>query len=199
MEIEVQVYGGIQLNYPYSIPNSQSNPNAFVAGPSSKLGVYTKPVDALVQLTVDYSQLIPAATIVGYSFKVKPGGVPLLDINNTTLNANVLDFVIHGGIAGRTYTITINSVGSAGGIRTHELIVNVPGDDGSPCQIVQPVLNNALTSPDGSLLVNTAPRFFVSATPPNGANVMDQWYNTTLGALYSNASNGATVNWVRIS
>lgn len=187
------------MNYPYSIPNSQSSPYSFVAGTTIRLGTYTKGVNGAVQITVDYSQLIPTPTIVGGYFRVRPGGSPQLDVYDLKVTNNIMTFNIQGGIAGRSYTIAIISIGAAGGIRTHELIVNIPGYDDNACQIIQPILNNALTSPDGSLLVNTTPRFFVSVTPPSGANVMDQWYNTATGVLYSNASNGVTANWVRIS
>ena len=114
------------------------------------------------------------------------------------LTSNVFTFTLHGGISGRSYEVTINAQ-TTSGVRSDVLNVNVPGDDGNSWQIVQPILNNALTSPDGSLLVNTTLRFFVSATPPNGANVMDQWYNTAVGELFSNASNGAEANWIVIS
>jgi hypothetical protein len=55
---------------------------------------------------------------------------------------------------------------------------------------------NGVVSADGSVIVNTAPRFFVSGTIPVGANVLDRWYDTSNGQLYDYVSNGITTLWV---
>ena len=112
------------------------------------------------------------------------------------LASNVLTFTLQGGIGGRSYEVTINGV-SANGTRSDVLDITVPGDD-CGCQVVQQVINNGLTSPDGSLFVNTEPRLFVSRTPPANGRVMDYWYDPGTGKLYVNVSNGATSYWVLI-
>ena len=185
------------MNYPYPIPASQGNIASFVASSTGKLGIYTKALDANTYIVIDYSQLVPEVDVLTFYFRVKPGGEPQLLVSNVLLDAGHVTFNLSGGIGGRTYEVTVNSkLAFTNEIRSDVLTVNVPGDDCDSCQIIQAPVNNGVTSPDGSLLVNTAPRFFVSSTPPNGANVMDQWYNPTTGNLYSNASNGSTANWV---
>ena len=159
------------------------------------LGSYDKPLDALTQISVDYSQLTPAAAVVAYTFKVHPGGEPQLAITFPALASNALIFTIKGGIGGRNYTVTINGRLSDNRVRSDVLTVNVLGEDCGPCEIVQQVVNNGITSPDGSLFVNTAPRFFVSSTPPHGARVMDQWWNTTTLQLSSFVTDGTTSYW----
>jgi hypothetical protein len=177
------------VNYPYPIPYSQSNAAAFVADSTGMLGSYTKPLDAQSLITVDYTQLVPPVTLQGYSFRVSPGGEPQLRIGSSALVSNMLSFVVQGGISGRSYTMTLDTSIIGGQVRSDVLVVNVPGDDCSSCQVVQSLTNNGLTSPDGSLYVNAAPRLFVSATPPNGANVMDHWYNSSPGNLYEYLGN----------
>ena len=179
--------------YPYPIPNSQSNPASFLVGTTGRLGCYTKPIDARALITIDYGVL----QIAAYAFRIRPGGSPQLAIDTVALSTNnsVLTFYLSGGIAGRSYELAIlTTLLSTNEMRTDILNVNIPGDDSS-CQIVQPVANNGLTSPDGSVYINTAPRMFVSATPPNGARVMDQWWNTTTLKLYSFIADGTTSYW----
>jgi len=185
--------------YPYTIPGSQSQPEIFASNISGQLGSYDKPPDAIIQLEVDYSLLPAPPAIASYSFRITPGGEPQLTVSapalDTTSGANALRFVIQGGIAGRTYTMTIDVIGPSGGVRSDVLYINVLGGEDCSCQIVQPVINDGLTSPDGSFFVNTAPRMFVSSTPPNGARVMDQWWDTTTAQLYSFITDGTTSHW----
>jgi hypothetical protein len=189
----------MNVSYPYLIPGSQGDPASFVANSTLTLGSYNKPLDARTQIAVDYSAVAPPVLIDNYSFRVSPGGEPQLwiDESEISLPANAITFFIRGGIAGRAYEIKINTILDSGETRTDTLTVNVLGDDcGCTFVIPLPVLGvGDVTSGDGRVVVNTAPRFFVSGTPPVGANVLDRWYNTASGLLYDYVSNGITTFW----
>lgn len=186
------------VGYPYPIPGSQTSPYMFVADTTRQLGSCSKGTEMDVTVSVDYTKLPNVPTIDGYSAKVKPGGSPQLRIYNMSVTANILTLRVSGGIAGRNYEVSINVTNASGGIRTDTFNVNIDGDD-CGCQVVQPVINNDTTSPDGSLFVNTAPRLFISATPPIGARVMDQWNNTSDGLVYSFVSDGAVCYWSAVT
>jgi hypothetical protein len=188
------------VNYPYLIPGSQGNTAAFVAGSVSKLGSYNKPLDAVVAMSVDYSQVVPAWSISSYSFKVKPGGFPELGIyasSGSAANSTLLEFSIFGGIAGRAYEITIITKMADDETRSDVLTVNVQGDDFIcvPFTPAYPQGYSGAVSSDGSVIVNKAPRFFVSGTPPVGANVLDRWYDTATGEMFDFISNGVSTYW----
>jgi hypothetical protein len=188
--------------YAYPIPGQQANPTAFTADTTHVLGDVDKGVDSRVMVTVDYSQLIPSVTLTGYSFRVEPGGEPQLWIDGSTLGspATSLTFYVKGGVSGVQYTVKVVATQADMEIRTDMLYVNVLGDAdcaGSGCAGVQPSApTNGAVSNDGSIITNTAPRFFVSATPPVGANVLDRYYNTTNGNVYDYVSTGLTTEWV---
>jgi hypothetical protein len=193
-------YRGALMNYPYPIPGMQGNTAAFIAGVASRLGSYNKPLDARSLVSVDYSQLIPTVTLVGYSFKVRPGGEPQLWINSPAIDTTdtLLTFYVEGGIGGRAYEIIINTTLADTEIRTDVLTVNVQGDDCACAALMTPTYPpgySGAVSSDGSVIVNTALRFFVSATTPIGAHVLDRWYNTTTGNIYDYVSNGLTSWW----
>jgi hypothetical protein len=193
------------MNYPYLIPGQQSQPELFTADVSGRLGYYDKSVNEIVQLQVDYSKLSVPPTISSYSFEITPGGEPQLRVTSPTVATNTLSFTVQGGIAGRTYAMAINTIGySSGSVRSDWLTINVLDDysvgNSGCCQIVNPLsLNNGATSPDGSLFINTAPRFFVSATPPDGAQVMDQWWDTITLNLFVFISDGTASYWSQVS
>jgi hypothetical protein len=185
------------MNYVYPIPGSStSNPNAFVADNTHVLGDLDKSVDSQPEVTVDYSQLTPAVTITGYSFRVSPGGEPQLWVDTTSNTTTMLSFFLRGGIAGVQYALKIVALLGDTEIRTDTLNVNLLGDN-CGCQLFgsPPPAAGSSVSGDGSLIVNTAPRFFVSGTPPVGANVLDRWYNTTNGLTYDYVTNGVTSSW----
>jgi hypothetical protein len=52
-----------------------------------------------------------------------------------------------------------------------------------------------VVSGDGSVVVNIAPRFFISATTPVGARVLDRWYNSITGSIYDFVTNGLASWW----
>ncbi len=187
------------MNYPYLIPGSQADPAAFVANSTLVLGTYDKPLDARTKIQVDYSALVPNVTLVGYSFKVRPGGEPQLWVSNSAIDkvdSTIFTFTISGGIAGRAYEVVLTTKLSSGDVRSDVLAVNVLGDN-CGCLIVAPTLyHNGVVSGDGSVIVNTAPRYFISGTEPIGGRVLDRWFDTATGDIYDCASNGLSVYWI---
>jgi hypothetical protein len=186
------------MNYPYPIPGSQGNQNAFVASNTGVLGDVDQPLDGRTLVTVDYSQLTPGVTLTGYSFRVSPGGEPQLWLDKSAIGnpATSFSFYISGGIGGRQYQVTIIATLGDAERRSDVLNVNVLGD-GCGCTPSLPMSwYQDVTSSDGSIIVNDAPRFFVSGTPPVGANVLDRWYNTTSGLFYDYVSVGVGTLWV---
>lgn len=186
------------MNYPYLIPGAQGDPASFVANTSLTLGSLDKPLDARTLVTVSYASVVPADTVESYSFRVKPGGEPQLWVSETALDTTntILTFFISGGITGKAYDIIISAELASGGIRSDSLTVNVLGDGCGCMAIPWPTypLGNAVSG-DGAITINTAPRFFVSATTPIGANVLDRWYNSTTGNIYDFVTNGLTSWW----
>ena len=187
------------MNYPYPIPSSQqgSSRPTYVADITGKLGTFTMSVDTYVGITVDYTQLSPTMNIVGFWFKVKPGGMPSLVISGATTVAgsDIVTFTLRGGMPGRNYKLTINAQGQLGGWRSDVLNVNVQGDDCNYSRVLPPPPNMGVTSGDGKIVVNTAPRFFISATPPVTAQALDRWYNSSSGDVYDFISDGVTGYW----
>jgi hypothetical protein len=116
--------------YQYLIPGMQGDPASFVANTTLTLGSLDKPLDAVTQVLVDYSAIIPAiSSIAGFSFRVKPGGEPQLWITDgQTGTAPSLAFTVSGGIAGQAYELVINTKLDTGDIRSDVLTINVMGD-----------------------------------------------------------------------
>lgn len=186
------------MNYPYPIPNQQGNTAYFYASSGGRLGSYSKPLEANTLITVDYGQLVPTIDPLSFSFRVKPGGSPQLLVGNVLLDASTVSFNLSGGIGGRAYEVTINSkLGFTDEIRSDVLTVNVQGDDCGCAPVIPtyPPGYSGGVSGDGSIIINTAPRFFVSGTPPVGANVLDRWYDTANGDIYDYVSNGIFTYW----
>jgi hypothetical protein len=182
-------------SYPYPIPGAQADPNSFVADNTGILGDIDQPLDGRTLVTVDYSQLVPAVTLVGYSFRVRPGGEPQLWIAQPQMGTGTLSFTVEGGIGGVQYEVTIVAT-TDNGVRSDVLNVNLLGDGCGCSLIAPPPYFGDVTSSDGSVIVNTSPRFFVSATPPVGPNVLDRWYDTTNGIVLDYISNGLYTSWV---
>lgn len=181
----------------------QGDPASFVANTTLTLGAYDKPLDARTQIAVDYSAVVPPVDIANYSFRIKPGGEPQLWIDESEISVpnTALTFFVSGGIAGRSYEIKVIVIMTSGEVRTDVLTLNVLGD-GCGCA---PPMSASLSYPqgyqlnyvsaDGSLYINDAPRFFVSATTPVGARVMDRWYNVATGDISDLVTNGLTTWW----
>jgi hypothetical protein len=187
------------MNYPYPIPSAQTDPTLFTASALGQLGAYNKPLDARTLITVEYGSLTPSVTLVGYSFRIRPGGEPQLWLDAAALDATetLLTFYVEGGIAGQAYEVIINAMLADTEVRTDVLTVNVLGENGCGCMVLSlpPAGWGGATSGDGSIIVNTAPRFFVSATEPVGANVLDRWYNSITGDIADFVTNGLVSWW----
>lgn len=190
------------MNVPYSylIPNSQSDPASFVASSTGMLGAYAKSIDARSFISVDYSRVIPAATLQSYSFKIKPGGEPQLWVDGAVLTAPaLLTFYVNGGIGGRAYEVTINAKQTNGEIRTDLLNVQILDDDcGCPSVVPSSLLSNVISGVSG-IYSNNAPKLYVGGVAPVGANVLDQWFDTTSGNIYEYISDGITNTWRLLS
>jgi hypothetical protein len=187
------------MNYPYPIPGSQTNPAMFVADTTHDLGFFDKAsVDTSTFISVDYSALTPAVTLANFTLRVTPGGTPNLGISKATLNTakTQLTFLISAGMAGVAYDVMLTAILATGEARTDKLTVNVLGDASGCTPVPGPPPVNGEVSGDGSVIVNTAPRFFVSGSIPVGANVLDRWYDTSNGQMYDYISNGITTLWV---
>jgi hypothetical protein len=146
---------------------------------------------------VDYSQLIPATTLTAFSFKVRPGGEPLLWIESPAIGTTpTLTFFVSGGIGETQYQLLIVATMGDTDVRTDILNVNISGN-GCGCSPPMPKQMFAdATSGDGIIITNIAPRFFVSSTPPVNPNVLDRWYDTASGQMSDYITNGATNGWV---
>jgi hypothetical protein len=183
------------MNYPYPIPGSQTNIAAFVASSTLILGTYDKPLDARTLITVDYTHVVPAITPVIHSIRVAPGGEPQLTIDTVVIAAGVMTFYLSGGMAGRAYELTITV--ATGKEKRSDILTVQMLDDGrdypSYARSLPPV--DGVVSGDGSVIANSVPRFFLSGTPPVGANVLDRWYDTTSGNIYDYVSSGNKNFW----
>lgn len=186
------------MNSPYPIPTAQTNLYAFVASTTNVLGNVDKSVDERILISIDYSQLIPAVVLQKYSFRINVGGEPQLWIDGSRLGSTStsLTFFISGGIAGQIYNVAVIAKLIDGESRSDLLSVNVYGESDNNCVIITPPPSIGVSvTGDGSIIVNTAPRFFVSSTAPVGANVLDQWYNTTNGQVLNYITNGTSSYW----
>jgi hypothetical protein len=186
------------MNYAYPIPGAQTDPNSFVADNTGQLGYVDQPLDGRTLVMVDYSQIVPSTPVVNCSLRIGPGGEPQLQIDSVVIGSTEtsLSFFISGGIAGQQYTVVIVATMGDTDVRSDVLNVNVLGD-GCGCgkQSVTPPFSDAYSS-DGALYINTAPQFWVSATPPVSPKVLDRWYNTTDGVVSDYITNGAATAWV---
>lgn len=194
------------MNYPYPIPGSTGTANSFIADNSGVLGSIRKATLQRVVVNVDYSKLVPSITLPFFSFKVTPGQIPITSVALGTPPAGLTFAVDVGGVTGQQETIAIQAsvTTPAGYVRLiHVLYVDVydPNDDGSCCGVSALAGTPSApidTSGDGNTFVNTAPRYFISSTPPQGANVMDMWFNTNTGIISVFATDGVNSWWQTI-
>jgi hypothetical protein len=193
--------------YPIPIPSSQASGMAYFyatqeAGGSYYLGQLLKPLLAKIFVILDYSQLSSGATISSYNFTVDIASVPPLAITGSGLDVTnkILSFYVAGGIAS-VYKLSVNATMSNAEVRTDWIEVTIPDADcgcapGSGSSI--PIFPNQV-QPAGNYFVSEQIQYFVAASPPTGANVMDQWYNTATGHLYENVTDGNTTWWMDIT
>ena len=181
-------------------PNEQfGNLNYFYANNSFTLGSMQQPVDAVTLVTVDYTQLgitIPDNSV--FSFLVDRGNGPPLYIVDPILLSSILTFLVSGGIPDVTYTLTVNIAHDTDQTRSDSLAVNVfaSGDQGF-LPSSTPVGNTVGQLMVGTSLAffNTGPRYFVSASPPEGPNIMDEWWNELTNELSQFVTDGSNTWW----
>ena len=191
------------MNYPYPIPGTQigSSRPTYIADGTRKFPALNKSVDEVVGVTADFTQLSPTVNVVGCWIKVRPGGEPQLVVGPPIVGmtsgtpTGIVTFNVQGGIAGRSYDVEINIRGDQDGVYSFYWTVNVLGDDCGCIPVLAYPVGNGVVSGDGSIIINTAPRFFVSATFPVGPNVLDRWYDTSSGNLYDYISDGLDTFW----
>jgi hypothetical protein len=191
------------MNYPYPIPGVQqgSSRPTYIADGTRRFPALSRSVDEITDVTVDFTQLSPTVNVVGCWIKVKPGGEPQLVVGPPIVGmtsgtpTDIVTFNVQGGIAGRSYDVEINVRGDQGGVYSFHWTVNVLGDDCGCTPMPTYLVGNGVVSGDGSIIVNTAPRFFVSATFPVAPNVLDRWYDTSSGNLYDYISDGLSAFW----
>jgi hypothetical protein len=193
------------MNYTYPIPQQQSNQAYFVADNTHELGQFTGGLNTRTQITVDYSQLTPAISLNGVSFRITPGGMPELTIGSWAIggtNSNLLTFFVSDGIGSVAYTVTINVFLATGEARTDTLIVNIFDDNSNgQCCSISPVSSgqappaNIAMVGGSKVITNIAPRYFVSASAPTNANILDRWYNPVTQVFYDYVTDGLASWW----
>jgi hypothetical protein len=184
------------MNYP--IPFSQSNTAYFYVNSTNNIGSFNKPVDGQVQLSLDYSKLVPSVTVSKVWFEIEPGGTPPLTINSVVTTGTVVTFLCAGGYSDISYDVTVNAVLSTGEVHSDILVVSVFGDDACGCACAPAPYDqtNFIQFGTQHVFVNKYPRFFVSGTAPTNANLLDRWYNLIDQNWYDYVTDGMTDFWV---
>lgn len=183
----------------YALPSGVVNTESvfYYAGSSLKFGPLVKePTDQILVL-VDYSQLTPAVAISSFDFEVDVSSNPQLVLSYPKLNAtaNVLSFLMSGGIVGQQYNISVR-IYTGGFPRVDVLTVNVPSFEDCSCAAINPVPQIYTQLPLNTQgYVNSAVRYFWGLPPPANPNVMDQWYDTSTDTLYEWATDGTIFFW----
>jgi hypothetical protein len=181
------------MNYP--IPFSQGNTAYFYANSTNNAGTFNKLMDEYVQLSIDYSKLVPSVTVDKVWIEITPGGVPPLTINSVVIADPLVTFFVGGGYSDLSYSVTINTTLDSGEVRSDVLVINVSGGDGCICPLQNIYSNNYIQFGTQEVFVNKYPRFFVSAIAPTNANLLDRWYNLIDGNWYDYVTDGRTDFW----
>ena len=200
------------MNAPYPIPvpggsytgTANFYPNAnFVLGNINKFG------NAVLLVTVDYTSL-DLGTIDQFWFQVDIGSAPPLMVSQPAIVGEQLQFILSKGVPGVSYELTI-SVSYGGGapalVRSDVLSVNIPADGcgcgtGMSTPILPPGYNGnqgQYLNGQGTVFLNSGPRYFVNAGAPQGAQIMDQWYNVSTGVVSELVTDGASTFWMPLN
>lgn len=196
------------MNYPVPVPpGAYTGTSVFFVNSTFQLGAITKPVNAKNLVTVDYTSLsLPSLGIITFWFEVDIGSAPPLIINNAmiAIGGNQLEFVVSQGVPGVTYTISVNITYGTSLTRTDKLVVSVPAEEcgctGGSGNPVFPISNlGGFVNGDNTVFISTFLRYFVSSQAPLGANIFDQWWNTTNGVLSEYVTDGLNLFWEPIA
>lgn len=199
------------MNYPIPFPpGSYTGTGNFYPNASYNLGNIVKPATAVMLVTVDYTSLA-LGTINTFWFVVNIGSSPPLVISSALVTGSQLQFILSNGVPGVTYEVSVSisyGTGSPLPVRTDQLTVVVPseGCGCAPCGSVQPIPpygqngnEGQYLNGQGTVFLNSGPRYFVNAGPPQGAQIMDQWYNVSTGIVSELITDGTNVIWMPLN
>lgn len=204
------------MNIPTTAPINYSNSTMFYPDNTGVLGSFTRTPDSRTQVTLDYTTIMPIGlglNKIGYVLSY--GSAPQLIISGSQIqgNANILGFVVSGGVNGLKYMLQINATLTDNiTVLTHELeiVVSAPFVEDEcgcpPMTMSRPLSMNLPVAPvfqqanilngDQTRFASTFIVYWVSSVAPTVANILDKWYNTTDGLIYDRATDGNSVFWV---
>jgi hypothetical protein len=167
----------------------------FYADTTLMFGPLVKEPSDQTLVVIDYSQLGPIFTIVGFDFAVDVSSNPQLVVAYPQVDSTgaVLSFLLSGGIAGQQYNLSITTPN-----RTDVLTINIPSAGDCDCATINPVPWLYTQLPLGEPTqgyVNSGVRYFWGAAPPTNPNVMDQWFDTTSQTILEWVTDGLTFLW----
>ena len=183
----------------YALPSGVVNTDSvyFYADTSFKFGPYVKEPTDQTLVVIDYSQITPPLTLVGYQFSVDVSTNPQLIVSYPQVDptGTALTFLLSGGISGQQYNISIRLT-----TRTDVLTISIPSSGDCACDTINPVpsIYNQLPL-NGQGYVNTGVRYFYGVAPPANPNVLDQWFTPTTSTLSEWATDGTKFFWQTIS
>ena len=190
------------MNY---MAQSYGNATYFYPDNSGLAGSFTKSVDAQTLVTLDYSSALAAGkTITKVSFILDVQTNPQLIISAMQIVGaqNIVEFIVSGGYSGVRHQLSVVATVSDTTVRTDIVNISIAGDSGDcdPCgkstmlMPIPPGYQQASLSQNGVYATGLI-RYFVGASPPLGANVMDQWFDTNSGALLEYITDGIHSYW----
>jgi hypothetical protein len=186
----------------FALPSGVVNTDSvyFYADDALALGPLIKQISDQTLIVLDYSQLTPTVILTSYTFSIDVSSNPQLVVAYPQLDASaqVLTFLLSGGIEGQQYNVSVNA-STESGPRTDVLTISIPSSGDCACETINPVPWLYTQLPLGSQgYINSATRFFWGSTPPSNPNVLDQWYNPDSDTLYEWITDGVSTYWETI-
>jgi hypothetical protein len=196
----------------YAVPFNRQNQAYFYAqGTGGSVGSYEKSMGAKTQIAIDYTG-VPGFAISQISFVLNTQTVPPLVISQPVVGNqnNILSFMLSGGFGGVEYTISINCTAPNGTVRSDTLLacITAPYEDCCcsscghypcdcySCDTITDLKEQVATIVSGaSTFGSNYIQYYVSASAPQNANVLDKWYDTTNGLIYDYMSDGVHTFW----
>jgi hypothetical protein len=210
------------MNYPLAAPINYGNATRYYADTTGVLGSFYKTPEDKTQVTIDYSNMLPTTQDLGIAkigFKLDIGTQPPLLISGAGIQGahNIVVFIVSGGVAGVTYKLNIvASLSDDETVYNHLLEIFIPVPVGADCgcgpmfsrtvpfsyqgRPVSPVFQEAnILNGNNSRFGSSFIGYWVSTTPPRGANILDHWFDPDDGVLYERATDGVNVFWHKIT
>lgn len=190
------------MNY---ISSNYNNATYFYPDNSGSVGGFTKSMEAQTLVTFDYSSILtPGVTLKSIAFILDVQTNPQLIISGMQIVGaqNICSWIVSGGYSGVQYQLSVVAKLTDSSVRTDIVTVSLAGDSGDCCDPcgkstmlapIPPGYQQAALSQTG-VYASSFIRYFVSATPPLGANIMDQWFDTNSGAILEYVTDGVH-NW----